>query len=165
MKSALFLRWLVQLNDQMSIAGRHILLPVDNVSSHRMDESLSNVKLQSLPPNTTAFLQPQDAGIMSSFKAQIAKIQHRHIVDRFDDLLGRLPAILDRYKDKEIDSLFNVDVLSAMQWAESTWLSVTRTTIAHCWRHTQILDDDMYELVKSIYKLQTSALTQISLGA
>ena len=147
----------------MSIAGRHILLPVDNVSSHRMDESLSNVKLQSLPPNTTAFLQPQDAVIISSFKAQIAKIQHRHIVDRFDDLLERLTAILERYKDKEIGFLFNVDLLSAMQWDEPARLSVTRTTIAHCWRHTQILDDDMYELVESFHKLQTSALTQSSL--
>nr|CCA26654.1 AlNc14C399G11355 [Albugo laibachii Nc14] len=130
-----------------------------------MDESISNVKLQMLAPNWTAFLQPQDVGIIILFKAQIAKIQHRHVVDRFDDLLGRLPAIPERYKENEIGSLFNLDVLSAMQWAESAWLSATRRTIAHCWRHTQILDDDMYELVKSIYKLQTSALTQISLGA
>nr|CCA26028.1 AlNc14C341G10796 [Albugo laibachii Nc14] len=117
-----------------------------------------------LPANTTAFLQPQDARIISSFKAQIAKIQHRHIVDRFDELLERLSAIPERYKDKEVVSLFNVDVLSAMQWAESAWMSVTRMTIPHCWRHTQILDDDMYELVESFLKLQSSALTQCSLG-
>ena len=125
----------------MRVAGRHILLLIDNVSSHQMDASLSNVKLQMLPSNTTAFLQPQDARIISSFKGQIAKIQHFHIVDRFDYLLERLPAIPERYKDKEIGSLFNVDVLSAMQWAKSAWLSATRTTIAHCWRHTQILND------------------------
>nr|CCA25185.1 PREDICTED: similar to tigger transposable element derived 4 putative [Albugo laibachii Nc14] len=115
MTSTLLLRWLSQLNEQMRIAGRHIFLLVDNVSSHQMDELLSNVKLQMLPPNTTDFLQPQDAGITSSFEAQIAKIQHRHIVDRFDDLLERLPAIPEGYKDKEIGSLFNVDVLSTMQ--------------------------------------------------
>nr|CCA19380.1 AlNc14C70G4821 [Albugo laibachii Nc14] len=84
------------MNEQIRITGRRILLLVDNISSHRMDESLSNVKLQMLPPNTTVFLQPQDAGITSSFKAQIAKIQHRHIVDHFDNLLERLPAIPER---------------------------------------------------------------------
>nr|CCA22639.1 AlNc14C162G7790 [Albugo laibachii Nc14] len=76
----------------MRIGGRHILLLVDNVSSHRMDESLPNLKLHMLPPNKTAILT-QDAGRISSFEAPIAKIQHRHIVDRFDDLLERLPAI------------------------------------------------------------------------
>nr|CCA20398.1 AlNc14C93G5762 [Albugo laibachii Nc14] len=103
-------------------------------------------------------------GNISSFTAQIAKVQHRDIVDHFDDLLERLPAIPERYKDKELGSISNVDVLFAMQWAESEWLSVMRTTVAHCWRHTQMLDDDMYDLVESFHKLQTRALTHSSLG-
>ena len=43
-----------------------ILLILDNALSHKWneDEELSNVVLLFLPPNTTAYLQPCDAGIV-----------------------------------------------------------------------------------------------------
>ena len=157
MTSQLFQRWLSQFNEQMRAESRHVLLLVDNVTSHRLDEPLSHVELRMLPPNTTAFLQPQDAGIISSFKSQISKIQHRYVVDRFDDLLRRILDVGDDCVEKEIDSLFNVDVLVAMRWAEAAWSKVTRATILHCWRHTKILDEDIYELVESFDKLRASA--------
>lgn len=76
MTATLFQQWLTLLNDEMRSAGRSIRLLIDNVSSHRFDETLSNVTLRMLPPNTTAFLQPLAAGIISSFKTHIAKVQH-----------------------------------------------------------------------------------------
>nr|CCA28382.1 AlNc14C2903G13295 [Albugo laibachii Nc14] len=120
--------------------SRHVLHLVDNVSSHRPEEPLSHVKLRMLPPNTTAFLQPLDAGIISSFKAQISKFQHRYIAERFYDVLSRISDTGDDCVEKEIDSLFNVDVLVTMRWAEIVWSKVTRVTILHCWCHTHILD-------------------------
>ena len=137
----------------MRTESRHVLLLVDNVSSHRPEEPLSHVELRMPPPNTTTFLQPQDAGIISSFKTQINKIQHRFIADRFDDVLRRISETGYDCVEKEIDSLFNGDVLVAMRWAETAWSKVTRTMILHCWRYTQIFDEEIYELVQSIEKL------------
>lgn len=157
MISQLFQSWIRQLNELMRAEGRNVLLLVDNVSSHRLDTKLSNVELRMLPPNTTSFLQPQDAGIISSFKSKISRIQHRHVVDMFDEVLSRISEVEKVNIEKEIDSLFHVDVLVAMQWAQKAWSKVTPTTISHCWRHTRILDEDMYELVESMGKLQVAA--------
>jgi len=50
-----------------------ILLLADNAPTHLMDETilLSNIKVHFLSPNTTAHLQPLDAGIINSFKVSI----------------------------------------------------------------------------------------------
>ena len=49
---------------------RNILLLVDNAACHSLyeDTQLSNITVHYLPPNTTAHLQPYDAGIIYSFK-------------------------------------------------------------------------------------------------
>nr|CCA19123.1 AlNc14C64G4572 [Albugo laibachii Nc14] len=142
----------------MRTESRPVLFLADNVSSQRPEEPLSHVELRMLPPSTTAFLQPQDAGIISSFKAQISMIQHRYIADRFEDVLRRISDTGDDCVEKEMDSLFNVNILVAMRWVETARSKVTRTTILHCWRHTQILDEKIYELPESFKKLRASAI-------
>ena len=88
MTSHFFQRWLSHFIEQMRTETRHVLLLVDNVSSHRSDKPLSHVELRMVPPSITTFLQPQDAAIISSFKAQISKIQHRYIADRLTTCYG-----------------------------------------------------------------------------
>lgn len=154
MTTTVFQRWLFSFNKQMRAEDRHVLLLVDNVSSHRLDAPLSHIELCMLPPNTTSCLQPQDAGIISAFKAQISRIKNRYVVDRFDDVLESLPTIEEASREKAADALFSVDVLVAMRWAEEAWAQVTSTTIAHCWRHTRVLDEDMYELVEGFDELR-----------
>ncbi|KAG3245983.1 hypothetical protein PI124_g9289 [Phytophthora idaei] len=68
MNTKIFQEWLLQLDKEMRAAQKHILLLVDNVSSHSLGNLvLTNVKLQSLPPNTTTYLQPLNAAIIASF--------------------------------------------------------------------------------------------------
>jgi len=52
--------------------NRKILLLADNAPTHLLDETvqLSNINVRFLPPNTTAHLQPLDAGIINSFKVK-----------------------------------------------------------------------------------------------
>jgi len=54
----------------MAKKNKNILLLFDNAPVHILDQStvLTNITLHHLPPNTTAFLQPADAGIINSFK-------------------------------------------------------------------------------------------------
>ena len=62
--------YLIKLDARMRLQNRKILLLVDNAPVHitNEDNSLTNVALHFLPPNTTAHLQPCDIEIINSFK-------------------------------------------------------------------------------------------------
>ncbi|KAG1710193.1 hypothetical protein DVH05_028622 [Phytophthora capsici] len=80
-----FREWIRQLNRDMRAAERNILLLVDNASSHKTSElTLSNVNVQFLPPNTTAFLQPMDTGIIATFKKMYRKKQLKWVYDKIN---------------------------------------------------------------------------------
>ena len=66
MTGTVFSHWIERFNESMKRDGRRVLLLLDNASSHRYEHLLSNVVVQMLPPNTTAFLQPQDAGVIQA---------------------------------------------------------------------------------------------------
>ncbi|KAE9037421.1 hypothetical protein PR002_g6579 [Phytophthora rubi] len=111
---------------EMRAAGRHILLLLDNASSHDVgDLALTNVTVQHLPPNTTAFIQPMDAGIIASFKAAYKKRQLRYVYNKL-----REPGSIKPYA---------IDQLQAMKWSDEIWREVTRKdTIKNCFRHTGV---------------------------
>ena len=87
MRHDIFENWLRDLDYKFRLEQRQIILLIDNASSHTNpghidDENdnnddqdliqtqgirLTNIKLQYLPPNTTAHLQPCDAGIINNF--------------------------------------------------------------------------------------------------
>jgi len=72
MQRSIWSAFVKQLNQIMKNQNRHILLLIDNAPCHRIDEELhlTNVTIHPLPENTTAHLQPCDAGIIYSFKVQ-----------------------------------------------------------------------------------------------
>ncbi|GES77824.1 tigger transposable element-derived protein 6-like [Rhizophagus clarus] len=67
--------------------NKKILLLVDNASVHSVSspELLTNITIHYLPPNTTAHLQPADAGIINSFKAQYRKRLIKNRIEAYDD--------------------------------------------------------------------------------
>jgi hypothetical protein len=62
--------YLKKLDHKMRTTNRNILLLIDNAPTHSLMDNLvlTNIKIHHLPPNTTAHLQPCDAGIIHSFK-------------------------------------------------------------------------------------------------
>jgi len=70
MQRSVFAHYLNRLNSIMRRADRHILLLMDNAKCHETEnlETLSNVRVYFLPPNTTSYLQPIDQGIIYSLK-------------------------------------------------------------------------------------------------
>ena len=69
MQTSIWDDYLKKLDKKMCIYNRKILLLVDNAPTHNLlDIELTNVTIHYLPPNTTAYLQPLDAGIIHSFK-------------------------------------------------------------------------------------------------
>ena len=59
--------WLRTVDAKMRSQNRHILLFLDNAPVHPHIQ-LTNIKLQFFPANTTAYLQPLDAGIIQTLK-------------------------------------------------------------------------------------------------
>ncbi|KAE8997527.1 hypothetical protein PR003_g18790 [Phytophthora rubi] len=112
----------------MRAANRHILLLLDNASFYDSgDLALTNVTLKHLPPNTTVFLQPMDAGIIASFKAAYKKKQLHWGYNKLRD------------PDAIKHDPHAIDQLQAMRWSEEVWREITgKKTIKNCFRHTGI---------------------------
>ena len=95
MRSDIFGKWLEYINSGFRAQNRKILLLIDNASSHFNPDkynqetsdnlNLSHIKVHFLPPNTTAHLQPMDAGIIKSFKAIYKQYYIRHLLYQFDN--------------------------------------------------------------------------------
>ena len=71
MLATIFQEWLKDFDHQIlhKHKGQHVLLLVDNCSSHKvLGLNLQCVDLHFLPPNTTSRIQPMDAGIIMAFK-------------------------------------------------------------------------------------------------
>nr|CCA26532.1 PREDICTED: similar to Tigger transposable elementderived protein 6 putative [Albugo laibachii Nc14] len=119
----------------MRSENRKILLLLDNVSSHHAPETLTHVEIRKLPPNTTAHLQPLDAGIIRNFKSMISNKKALYYADRLDEILSRFGEDGQETLELELETIGSVDVLVAMRWAQEAWASVTCTTISNFWRH------------------------------
>ena len=72
-------------------------------------------RFESSPPNTTAHLQPVDAGIIRNFKSMISKKKALHYADRLDEILSRFGEDGQENLERELDAIGNVDVLVAMR--------------------------------------------------
>lgn len=121
MTSKLFTDWLKSFN--LSMCGRKVLLLVDNASCH-VALDMTNVRLHFLPPNTTPYLQPMDAGIIKNFK-----LHYRHEFVRWT---------LDQLEASSVQK--KMDVLTAVCKVVDAWRAVTADTIRSCWLHTGIVD-------------------------
>jgi hypothetical protein len=141
MTSEIYGEWLRALDRDMRAAGRHILLLLDNASSHAAkDLALTNVKVRKLPPNTTAFLQPMDAGIIAAFKLRYRRKQVEWVY-------GKIKRGEDIGK-----KAYAVDQRQAMEWCEEIWHDMKNTpTIGNCFRHTGVVFNGVDERSGSSY--------------
>ena len=67
MTGPVFDLWLTDWNNNLIKQNCHVLLLIDNAPGHVIGE-YSNIRIQFLPPNITAKLQPLDQGIIKSTK-------------------------------------------------------------------------------------------------
>jgi hypothetical protein len=123
----MYQQWLVGLDEQMATEDRHILLLVDNASLH--DETglvLTHIRVEKLPPNTTAKFQPMDQGIIYCIKREVLNRKMQH-------------AYYNIGKAEHVDNPFQVELLTALQWCESAWERVSEETIRNCWLHSSLI--------------------------
>ncbi|CAI5481430.1 unnamed protein product [Closterium sp. Yama58-4] len=138
----LFTLFMEQLNAAMVAEERHIIILLDNASSHVLKtedaetedlfgfrtRSLSNLRLVFLPPNTTAFTQPLDQGLIAMTKARYRQHWLEAVVERWVE--GGATANFARYKPNLRDVL---------AWLLDAWMNIGPRTIQRCWWRTECL--------------------------
>ncbi|GFX61294.1 tigger transposable element-derived protein 6 [Trichonephila clavipes] len=118
MTTELFNEWLVSLNSDMKREKRHILLFLDNCTVHNNAPTLSNVKLQFFPPNSTSKLQPLDQDIIHNFKTF-----YRHEV---------VKSVLDNLENQQ--HVTTISILTALIMIDKAWRAITPLTIHNCFK-------------------------------
>ena len=118
----LFEEYLVNWNNELKIKNQRVLLFLDNFSGHFIDKSkLERIKLEFLPPNLTAFVQPLDAGIIQCFKAIYKRLFLERNIDKIYDLnIGH-----DFYK---------ITRKEALELIMQAWDLVAAQTIVNYWK-------------------------------
>ncbi|CAI6003842.1 unnamed protein product [Closterium sp. NIES-65] len=158
---ALFTNFISQLNAAMYAEGREIAVLLDNASSHMLRDEcawseivcgmrttrLSNVRIIFLPPNTTAFTQPLDQGIIATAKARYRQHWLRAFTALWNDD-GATSAVA-RYRPNLRDVL---------GWLSDAWMSPT----PHAYPDIELDDDidDVGDLIGGL-GLGTGAMTAV----
>ena len=131
-------------NDEMHDMGKTAWLLMDNCSTHCVPPGaegciwdadglkfrgfkMSNTNVVFFPPNITSLKQPNDRGIIKSFKGSARKLQLRWVLDELD--IGNASRA-DKAKP---------NVRQAIEWSRQAWDSMPMKTIQNCWNSANIL--------------------------
>lgn len=116
--SDIFTKILCGWDAELMKQKRKILLLVDNCSAHPKIDTLKCIELVFFPPNVTSVLQPMDQGVIRSLKSHYRK-----------QVVVKIITAIDEGEAEKITLLDAIMMLSA------AWRKVTKSTIAHCFRH------------------------------
>ncbi|RHY52345.1 hypothetical protein DYB30_011655 [Aphanomyces astaci] len=126
------------MNQRMLAEDRKVLLLVDNAPPHRPDDEslLTNIKVKMLPKNTTAHLQPQDAGIIASFKAKVKQRQLQNALQQIDSVMaGRQDGLYESLEEQNVQlfaelELMHTTVNHLTSENKALWTHVTEKRLA-----------------------------------
>ncbi|CAG8643251.1 3127_t:CDS:2, partial [Acaulospora morrowiae] len=144
-KASYFIQALSLPNDALKLSNSKGKRGTNRGSVYRIpdlsNQRLTNIKVEFLPPNTTAHLQLMDAGIIKSFKAKYQEKYIRRILNQFEN--GE-----DIQKNK-------INIKEAINYVAESWDEVTELTIMNCWKKTGILplvSNDKVEFDENIHQ-------------
>ena len=124
MTTEIWIQWIEQLDACLS---RKTLLLIDNCKPHTTLRhellGLKHLVVYFLPPNMTAYLQPCDAGIIHSFKANYRKLLVKYIINS--------------YEMNKLD--IRIEFNTVLKFVSKAWNDVNSSIINNCWHHTGIL--------------------------
>ena len=121
MTGDIFREWLRKFNAKMKGQNRKVLLFIDNASSHSK-ETLSNVTMHFLPPNTTSVLQPLDLGVIRNVKCHYRNFVLRNVLSKIES--GQGAETIAK----------SINVLDACYWIKEAVKKVKADTVRKCFR-------------------------------
>ena len=101
------------------------MLLVDNCAAHPHLDSLKNIKLDFLPPNTTSLVQPMDMGIIKNLKTLYRGKLVNYIIEKIEAKL-----VTSSSTSKEISAKINI--LQVVQFVADSWRVTSTKTILNC---------------------------------
>ncbi|GET61133.1 CENP-B homolog protein 2-like [Rhizophagus irregularis DAOM 181602=DAOM 197198] len=107
----------------------------NNARCHESENinSLSNVKVHFLPPNTTSFFQPLDQGIIYSLKAQYRKLLCQNRIQAYD------------FYEEGDPIPPPIDIFDSINLIADAWKKVSKKTILNSWARAGILPNNNME--------------------
>jgi len=133
MTSLVFQDWILELEKRMKRENRKILLLIDNLSSHNVRHlELEYIRVEMLPPNCTAELQPLDAGIIAAFKRRYKNRYLHYLLEEFE-----------KKKENITYSSPKFSLLQAINFIVKAWNEISVQTIINCFNHTGLFDQDI----------------------
>jgi len=135
MNRLIFQEWLKNFDKliRLSSSDRKVLLLIDNVHSHNINElQLKNIEILFLPKNSTTKVQPLDAGIIASFKAKYRQKYIRFLLDQIEQNPLEQPKL---------------QILGAIRFLVKSWDEVTQQTIRNCWIKTKLVETQELESI------------------
>ncbi|XP_035221575.1 tigger transposable element-derived protein 4-like [Stegodyphus dumicola] len=124
MTGNIYEKWLRDFDNRFSAEKRKVLLIVDNCTAHMEVTGLQAIRVEYLPPNAAAVLEPMDQGIINSFKRKYKTV-----------LLQRVILGLER------EQPYQIDILGAMNLSISAWNDVLDETISKAFRHAGFIKE------------------------
>ncbi|KAF7688378.1 Tigger transposable element-derived protein 6 [Cucumispora dikerogammari] len=82
MTGEVFRKWLLDINDEMKLNKRKILLLIDNCFAHNINSQYSNIEIMFFPKNTTGILQPMNREIIRNFKLFFNRYKLSNVLDQ-----------------------------------------------------------------------------------
>ncbi|KAF7693627.1 Tigger transposable element-derived protein 6 [Cucumispora dikerogammari] len=80
----IFIKWLLDINDEMKLNKRKILLLIDNCSAHNINNQYSNIEIMFFLKNTTGILQLMNKKIIRNFKLFFNKYNLSNVLDQVE---------------------------------------------------------------------------------
>lgn len=121
MTSAVWHEIMISLDMEMQKENKKIILFVDNASCHKSPD-LTNIRVEFLPPNTTATIQPLDQGIIANFKSY-----YRQIIVR-----KQIAALEKNLTTK--DFIKSISCLDALYFIKRAFWLVAPSCISNCFK-------------------------------
>lgn len=139
MTRVLFEEWLLEMDSVIESQGRKVVLLLDNCSAHNVSPKLTSIELMFLPPNTTAGLQPLDAGVIANFKALYRRRMLEWLVLTID---RSAPGTSGNAGGPSDAPDLKISLLKAVRFVYGAWYEVRQTTIQNCFRKAGFVRQD-----------------------
>jgi hypothetical protein len=153
MTGKIFEEWLCWFDRRM--AGRNVLLLMDNFSAHesafkKVSSRLQNTLVVWLPENSTAKYQPLAKGIIPTWKAYWKRQWLFHMKTEFD---------------RGYDPIVTMTILKAIRWAVKAWeVDLSHEVIQNCFTKTLAGQDDAEMVDKILLRDIQASLNQLAVS-
>ena len=124
--TSLFEEWITRWDSALGKQSRKILL-VDNCTAHPALDTLKNIRLEFLPPNTTSLILAMDQGIIKNIKGHYRKELVQMTITAIEDNLLSTSCTATEVSAK-------ITILDAIRVVAKSWRQVKTQTIANCFR-------------------------------